>query len=235
MTDRERALAFLARDPLTNIDMTECLRRGLGSAEDAGGDGVLLRVRDEDTWMLAAADAAGAEARIALLPEKDCAVVCRGAAACAALARARPGFAPRPCLQIVWTRSAPDPSGPAEIRRLGAEWADFVNAHYSLGLGAEYIRGVAGAGNLYGAFVGGEAAGFIGVHAEGSMGILEVLGPFKRRGIGAQLERFLICRQLEAGFVPYGQIICGNVPSVRLAEKVGFSFAPELISWFLCG
>ena len=55
-------------------------------------------------------------------------------------------------------------------------------------------------GMMYGAFADGKLAGFIGMHAEGSMGILEVFEEFRRQGIAEALERHLINRILEKEF-----------------------------------
>ena len=67
----------------------------------------------------------------------------------------------------------------------GEEWAPYVCEHYSksdIG-GLEHIRQAIGAGML-GAFVDGTLAGFAGFHGEGSIGLLEVLPAYRRRGLG---------------------------------------------------
>ena len=73
---------------------------------------------------------------------------------------------------------------------MGEEWAPYVCEHYSksdIG-GLEHIRQAIGAGML-GAFVDGTLAGFAGFHGEGSIGLLEVLPAYRRRGLGEALLR----------------------------------------------
>ena len=48
----EKALEYLCRDTLLNIDMIECLRRGLCKTVRAGEDGVLLTVDEGSCAML---------------------------------------------------------------------------------------------------------------------------------------------------------------------------------------
>lgn len=234
MSAEKEALEYLSREPMANADMISCIRRGMADIISADAGGVLLRVRDDEVLMVAADEPERAREIAAMTPEKCVGVSSHGDVMCAAMASARPGAFARPCIQTVWTsRVRPEPSGPAEIRPLGAEYTDFVAEHYSLDLGRDYISEAIRRGGMFGAFVGGEPAGFIGLHLEGAMGMLEVLPEYKRRGIGGQLERFMLCRELDAWNVPYGQIICGNRPSFLLAEKLGWAFAPRLVTWFL--
>lgn len=58
------------------------------------------------------------------------------------------------------------------------------------------------AGQLWGLFEDGQLAAFIGVHHEGSMGILEVLPEYRRRGLAMALEGWLIRWHLERGWTP---------------------------------
>ena len=56
----------------------------------------------------------------------------------------------------------------------------------------EYVEDRLKAGVIFGAFVDGRLAGFVGEHHEGSMGMLEVVPEFRRRGIAQALEAALI-------------------------------------------
>ena len=77
----------------------------------------------------------------------------------------------------------------------------------------------------------GMLAAFAGIHAEGSMGMLEVLPDCRRRGMGEALEAFLITRQLEKGWVPFCQVFDGNESSLRLQKKLGLKLAPGRLYW----
>lgn len=85
------------------------------------------------------------------------------------------------------------------------------------------IRRTVNAGNMLGAFLGGELVGRIGVHAEGCMGQLMVLEQFRRRGIGQVLEAQLIRELLSKNITPYGQAERTNTASIELALSMGFT------------
>ena len=84
---------------------------------------------------------------------------------------------------------------------------------------------------MYGAFVEETLAGFIGMHAECSMGMLEVFEPFRRQGIGEALERHLINRILDEGRVPFCQIFTDNEASVKLQQKLGLRIGRQTVYW----
>ena len=73
---------------------------------------------------------------------------------------------------------------------------------------------------MIGAFLDGELAGFAGVHNDGGMGMLEVLEPFRKRGIGSLLEAEMIRRELAAGHVPYAHVFVENEISAALQKKI---------------
>ena len=84
---------------------------------------------------------------------------------------------------------------------------------------------------MFGIDAEGELAAFAGVHAEGSMGMLEVLPAYRRRGMGEALEAWLIGWMLERGRVPFCQIFDGNEASLRLQKKLGLKLASGRLYW----
>ena len=66
-------------------------------------------------------------------------------------------------------------------------------------------------------------AGFAGFHDDSSMGMLEILPPFRRRGYAAQLEAFLIAAALKEGRTPYCHVVDGNEASLHLQRKMGLT------------
>ena len=88
-----------------------------------------------------------------------------------------------PCYQAAWLAEEPPELPPfdGKLRPLDLEWAPFIFAHYGksdIG-GLPHIEEAVRQGML-GAFVDGELAGFVGFHPEGSIGLLEVLPPYRR-------------------------------------------------------
>lgn len=81
-------------------------------------------------------------------------------------------------------------------------------------------------------FKGQELCGFIGTHEEHSMGLLEVLPQHQKQGIGYALECAMIEDIIDAGGIPYGQVIKGNQRSYQLQLKLGMEFCEEMTYWF---
>ena len=82
-----------------------------------------------------------------------------------------------PCWQMGWLRTTPPPlPDAANIRQLDQSPLPTVLANYTL-TDQEYLSWLIAHGELYGAFDGGTLMAFIGRHAEGSVGLLEVLPP----------------------------------------------------------
>ena len=137
------------------------------------------------------------------------------------------------CRQSAWLSPQPPvvPSFDGELRWLDRSWAVWTEEHYSHSFGGvSYMEDAIDRGML-GAFVDGQPAGFIATHIEGSMGMLEVLPQYRRRGIGEALLLAMTASCLERGIYPYGQVWADNDPSLALQRKVGMTLSEELLFW----
>jgi len=116
---------------------------------------------------------------------------------------------------------------------LDASHTDFVFENYSRAWSKEHTKMLLSRGLIYGAYMDGALAGFVGRHTEGSMGMLEVLPAFRRKGLGQDLERFIIDVVLNENKTPYAHIVLGNDISLKLQNKIdGIALADKLVSWF---
>ena len=95
----------------------------------------------------------------------------------------------------------------------------------------EHIKERLNAGVMYGAFDEDRIIGFIGIHNEGSMGMLFVEEAYRKKGVGASLESYLINLQISNGLTPYCHIIEGNDKSLALQEKLGLYVADTPLWW----
>ena len=140
------------------------------------------------------------------------------------------------CHLAVYERTEPiEELGAYDIRVLDGSFADEVIAHYSH---PEYldegeVEGMLAQGKMLGGFEDGELVGYIGVHGDGAIGMLEVFLGHRRQGWGRALEAAYINRQLEQGFTPWGQVWPSNVPSIRLQERLGLTVYPTRDMTFL--
>lgn len=234
MEQMEQARAWLERDSVLHANMLEVLRRGSTDALIAEDGGVLLHDTGCGAWMLAAEPDA-VEAFLDRIPA-GCDLFVGHDMAYFDLARARFGL---PYREICWSAAylGQDPlSIPAfggALRLLDRSWAPWLTAHYSHDFGgAAYMERAADRG-IIGAFVEGQPAGFVGFHDEGSIGMLEVLPSYRRRGLGEILQRAAINLALERGQIPFGQVIDGNEASLSLQRKLGMAVSETTLFWLM--
>ncbi|MDO5002181.1 MAG: hypothetical protein Q4E20_08030, partial [Eubacteriales bacterium] len=155
---KEQALEYLSGDTLLNIDMIECIRRGLCDILYAESDGVLIKARGSDAYMLSC-DSAGAALRIAAGHDIDLLVlhqteqkaeVCEALGLCAG----------DECFQGAYTRKEPLPENGADIRCIDESFAEKIIEAYDM-YEPEHIRTLLERRLMYGVFDNGELAGFI--------------------------------------------------------------------------
>ena len=226
------ALRFLMRSPLFHADMLSAMSLGIAEILSAGEDGVLLNFGSG--YMMSALNSAAAEAMLGMIPATEL---------LDAHQKFYVGKACKEygldnvieCRQASYTKKEPLPEvpSPAEIRPVGEAFLPFVMRNYTHAdsNGEDYLRGRLGSGDFFGAFVGGKPAGFIGMHEEGSIGLLEVLPEYRRRGIAAALAVFQANRILAQGRVPFSQIEPGNAASFALHRRLGFEISQESVFW----
>ena len=232
MTREAAALARLTSNRLLYLDMLEVLRRGTAQVRRAGCDGVLLYDPPSEIWFVDADTPAALEEMLPLMD--GCTILTGHQMWYKDILAAHFGFQTQQiCRQSAWLapQSPAVPPFGGEIRRLDRSWAVWAEEHYSHSFGGvAYMEDAIDRGML-GAFVEGRPAGFVGTHIEGSMGMLEVLPEYRRRGIGEALLLAMTAFCLEQGKYPYGQVFTDNAPSLALQRKVGMTLSEELLFW----
>ena len=228
MEREELTRAWLSRDPLLHTDMTEALRRGLGEIAAVKERGVLLSVDEGYCGMLSCADL---DTAVELLTGKSFPLLAIHQSELEmGLCRELSMETWMRCRQAVYLgKTVPEPTE-QEIRPLNAEHHDFLQANYRHE-DREYLLWLLERQAVFGAFRAGELVGIIGKHAEGAMGLLEVLPAFRRQGVGVSLERFLIARELKQGNIPYCQVFTDNQVSLTLQRKLGLTLAEGTVIW----
>ena len=226
---KEKALEFLNKDYLLNVDMIECIRRDICRILYASDKAVLIVADSGRVHMLSCEDR---ELGLELIKTHQPPWVVLHQMD---MREAVAGLGYRigdQCWQSAYTKTTPMEETLADIRRLDRRFLKRIADNYELA-DEEEIAALLDAGVIYGAFAGGELAGFIGKHEEGSVGLLFVFPEFRRMGIAEALERNYVNRELAEGNVAYGQIFVGNTPSRQLQEKLGMDFSDKFICW--CG
>ena len=227
--DREAiARTWLSRDPLLHTDMTEALRRGLGVIASAAERGVLVSADEDSCGMLSCADL---DTALTLLDGRRFPLLSIHQAELESpLCRELGMETWMRCRQAVYLGKEPPAATEEDIRPLTGEHLDFLQANYRHE-DSEYLAWLLERRALFGAFREEKLVGFIGKHAEGSMGLLEVLPSFRRQGVGESLERFLIAREVERGNLPYCHVFTDNQASLALQQKLGLTLAEGSVIW----
>ncbi len=119
-----------------------------------------------------------------------------------------------------------------EIVPLTLEHLDYAKSLYHLNFDdPDYIEHRIERDPMYLALYEGQPAGIIGMHVDGSIGMLEVEPKFRRKHIGFALETYFYNKMLEAGQIPYGYIFYTNQISIDMQEKLGMYVAKEDSFW----
>ncbi len=228
----EKALEYLKRDELHHIDMLETLKRGIGELIYSGDDGVVL-LNSGFTYMISVESEEALERACSSIGKKP-EGICAHQAQLVPLLMGKYGYKHHmECFQCAYLKNEKLDEKISEgitLRELTSADADFVVRNYDHMSDEKYVSERVEAGML-GAFCGSEMVGFIGTHSEGTIGLLQVLPDFRRRGIAYTLEAAMINYQLNKGWVPHGQVVTTNKASIQLQEKLAMSITDKTLTW----
>ena len=223
---KQEIIKRLAKKKRQNIHMMELLHRGLGEVVYDKGMDILLKF--ENLYMIHAVDESGARELLGKVPEGAMVITTQEFVRDLLEKEfGKTGFCK--CSQAVCTRKEAFPVRYKNIRQLDITYLDYIMENYSSS--EEHMKERLNAGVMYGAFEEDRIIGFIGMHSEGSMGMLFVEEEYRKKGIAASLESYLINVQISNGFTPYCHIIEGNEKSLALQEKLGLYLADTPLWW----
>ena len=166
------AAEYLASEPVGNADLLEMLRRGTADVLYCTQHALAMHERVSGAAVLCAETEREARAALEHLPHTGL-YVAHGAL-CARLLREETGCTGgQKCRQARYLRPVPPAPVPGvELRILDESHTDLVFEHYHMAPGRDYVAERLAAGAMTGAFLDGVLAGFIGIHEEGSIGML---------------------------------------------------------------
>lgn len=229
MDIRETALRILDSDRVSNIDMIESLVRDTADVLYANNGTVLTRSKNGRIFKFVTDDYE--EGKKATAPYSDMTLcVAHGETAHELLQKELGLIAETACRQFAYTSDKTPPLDPRfTYRVLDMGDADFVRSHYAHD--AEYVDRALREGRVFGAEYEGRLVGFIGMHGDGSSGMLEVDPEYRRLGIGTALENYMFRLHREKGWTAFGQVYVDNQASLALQKSMGIEPAKELIWW----
>lgn len=136
------------------------------------------------------------------------------------------------CSQYLYTTGKALPVRHKDIRRLTQADLAYVSEHYRQGTEkgvVKYVEERIQAGAMYGTFADGRQIGFVGTHAEGSMGMLYVEKAYRGLGFGISMVSHQINRILEQGRIPYSHVPEGSPAAEGILEKLGMYRAGKAV------
>lgn len=232
------------RDPVRYLDMSEAVRRGIGTVLYASPTAALVDIPGPEqpdsshTCLMCCAGMEDARRLCILLPANGSLLIAAHEEFCIPLLQERFGvdfFLDGVSYQAAYLRTRPPqiPDCGLAIRQLEVGDLPQVADNYKLE-GEDYLRSLLEQGQLFGGFLEGDMVGFAGRHAEGSIGLLEIFPPYRRRGFASVLEGHMINLELSLGHVPFGQVLTDNAPSLALQRSLGMTLSAGTLCWLCC-
>ncbi len=231
---KERVVDRLLKHKRDNVHIIESLKRGFGEILYEDGGDILVYDGRCALAMMTVTDREKGEALLSLVPAETTSFQLSQEFMVPVLEERLGMHVDMQCVNACYTARVRLPVRHRDVRPLTMEDAAYVARHYEHGNSA-YLEERIRSGAMFGAYADGRLAGFAGEHEEGSIGMLFVHPDCRGQGIGQSLEAFLINRHLALGYTPYGQVVVGNEPSVRLQEKSGLYLSKGFVWWMSVG
>lgn len=238
MEKQSEIVEFLGREPLLYADVAEGLRRGLVRVLFVS-DCALLAINTAGFYLLCSTNLMGACTALRSLPTGELSgklLIAHGNAAREAALSVLSVERETKCWQGVYQGKELPLKGELCFLPPDDNAVRMMQAVYRLET-PETIEKMAKAGEILAAYLPDaenerkDFVGFIGSHADGSMGMLHVFDAYRRRGFAEEIESMQINLWLKKGWLPFGHVIDGNDASYRLQQKLGMSFATEWVTW----
>lgn len=229
---RKIALDFLDQNPPLYIDVSQPIRRGFANILFADSDkGVIVQETKGGTFFLALKDLTIGRRFIDKLDQ--CQLLNTRSQELAKAAQKKFHLETiEPVYQYIITNcKRPDmKQTDMEIHLARPKDLDLIMENYHIYDKEDFLEMI-DRGELFGGYVNGCLAGFVGMHEEGSLGILHVMEEYRRQGYGKILEAYDVYTVLDKGWVPYGQVDIDNEASLALQEKMGNIRSDGIVYW----
>ena len=213
------------------LGIDRVLRRGSGEILEERDDAILVRDSVSGACFLGCEDAAAGMPLLERLIGQDCDLLMVSDYALGTAAFERFGFSEKlECYQVAYYGEKPAAGGELTFRAADEHDLALLTENYRR-ISPEELERVVERKTVLLGFFRDRLVGFVGEHLEGSMGLLYVFEEYRRRGFGAALQRQLIAKTLEEGYIPFGQVEGGNLASLRLQRKIGMTQSENRIVW----
>ena len=218
-------------DGIDYLGIDRVMKRGSGEIIVKQDDALFIRDSISGAYFLACEDTAAGILLLDRFDARRCELLMISNHALGSEAFVRYGFSEKlECYQVAYYADEPPIDTTLSVRTADESDLSMLAENYRL-ISAEELELVVGRGSILLGYCNDELVGFIGEHLEGSMGILYVFPEYRRRGFGASLQKHMIAKTMDAGFVPFGQVEKDNMSSLGLQKKIGMTISDNLIVW----
>jgi len=213
------------------MDMIVPIKRGTAQILYASKDGVCLKDTKSGAYMLSAKSYAIGDQMLNLLPTNGLFTFHQDFMLDSFKVKVRYKTS-IVNFQTVYFSTEPCPvSNNIELKPLNISHFDVITKHYGVDVGLDYVHDTITEGRLFGGFAGHNLVGFVGIHAEGSIGFLKVFDQYRNKGYGTALAGHITNYQLSHKAVPFAQICIDNAVSLAVFKRVGFQISTEKVYW----
>lgn len=228
--DETQLITLLADDEVLNITLLESLRKHNAEMIVADRRCIIARDRPSNTLLIRATEWPVLEHALASFSE-PCAVLLLSNDMAALMSR-RFGLIPRAVYKqaLYCGSSLLKPASSVVLKSLDSNDQVLVDHNYP-SRDRDYLNTRLASHNLWAGYVDEQLIGFIGIHDDGSIGLLYVLEAFRQRGFGTQLLTAMTAYFLARQWRPYSQIVTTNSASLRLHEMVGYTLSSANVTW----
>jgi len=227
----QKALNYLNKDPVAHMDMIVPIKRGTAQIIYAGDGGVCIFENKSGAYILTTESLELGKSMISEFTNTGF-IVSFHQEFMLELFEEKYFGTKLENYQAVYLKKEKLPmAGKIKILPVGQQHLGYVIASYDFQVGADYISERVKSGKLFGGFVDGDMIGFVGIHQEGSIGILKVLREHRGNGFGKELIAYVTNHQLERKTTPFLQVGVDNDVSLATAKKSGYEVSQSKVYW----
>lgn len=217
---------------LENVALRTIVERGTAEVIEDDSCGLLLRDTASVVWMLACDDASLARTWLAAHARDGVEILFIAGDGLEAIAHEELALErDMVCSQWVYERpNVPDVPHGFSVRAATMYDLPWIYRRYG-DASEDELADVISRGLLFVGRHDGQDIGFVGVHQEGSWGLLHVLDAQRGHGFGEALESWILGHVMGLGLAPYCHVVSGNVASEHLQQKLGLTRTPSNVWW----
>ncbi len=227
---KQQVIKVLKKKKRNHIHMIENLSRGMAEVVYAKGNNIMIYNENCKLCMLTVENLEAGEKLLDLVPEDTRLFITNQAFMNGPICERFSALMYHECYQVLYTPREPLPVSHKDIRLLTLKDLKYVCEHYNMG-NEEHLKDLIEAKVMYGAYVEEKLVGFMGMHEDGSLGLLYVDKAYRRQHLGEALVCHLTNLQKDCGMTPYAHIIVDNKASLGMQEKLGYYVADRTIFW----